>query len=83
MRSNRKKQERNQQVHSSLKTLFKLFIKTVEEHDINKARSEAKNVCKEYDKAASRGIIPKQRANRKKRRITYTLNKLVTANSNK
>ncbi len=83
MRSNKRKQERNQQVKNSLKTLFKSFIKSIEENDLEKTKAKAKNVCSAYDKAASQGIIPKQRASRKKRRIAYTLNKLATTNSNK
>ena len=83
MRSNKKKHERNQQVKSSLKTLFKSFTKTLDEKDVEKTQHEAKNVCKAYDKAASQGIIPKQRANRKKKRIAYALNKLVATDSNK
>ena len=74
MRSNEKKQIRNQQTLSRLKTLFKGFSKTVAAKDTEKAQKEARTLSKEYDKAASKGIIPKGRADRKKARIANALN---------
>ena len=83
MKSDKKKHESNKKSLSQLKNLYKTFTKLLESKDIEKARLEAKNISKEYDKAASKGIIPRQRASRKKSRINKALNKLITANSNK
>jgi len=83
MRSNKKKHMRNQHVTTKLNTLFKTFGKSVAAHDLEKAQLQARTVIRENDKAASKGIIPKQRANRKKARIAKTLQKLAAAHSNK
>jgi len=82
MRSNDKKRERNVQVLSKIKTLFKRFQAAVTEKDTSKAKAEAQLVIKEYDKAASKGIIPKGRASRKKTRVSQALNKLAATDSN-
>ena len=77
MRSNKTKFLRNQQVKSKIKTLFKNFTKTIEAKNVDQAQQEARIISKEYDKAASKGIIPKGRADRKKARLANALNKLT------
>ncbi len=76
MRSDAKKRERNQAVLSRLKTLFKKYTKMIKENDTANASEFAKKLMGEYDKAASKGIIPKGRADRKKGRIQAALNKI-------
>ena len=83
MRTDKKKHERNIMIKSRLKTLFKAYTHTLAERDIEKARVEAKTLYKEYSKAASKNVIPKPTANRKKGRISRALHKLVTTQSDK
>jgi len=72
LRSNAKKSERNTAVLSKLKTLKKkLKIET----DPAKAAKIAKEITTNYDKAASKGIVPKKRANRVKSRSAKIVNK--------
>lgn len=79
MRSNKRKEAANIQIKSRLKTLFKKYTKLVTSKEVDAAKDAAQALCREYDKAASKNAIPKQRASRKKSRITRTLNKLVSA----
>lgn len=83
VRSDERKATRNTLVRSRIKTLSRTFLKTVDSKDVEKAQSQALTVIREYDKAAAKGIIPKARANRKKKRIQLQLNKLVGTQSDK
>ena len=75
MRSDAKKQERNQDMLSELKSLSKKLLSLT---DHAKAQEVAKEAISKYDKAAIKGIIPHGRADRKKSRIAQYLNKLQT-----
>ncbi|MSR77910.1 MAG: 30S ribosomal protein S20 [Candidatus Omnitrophica bacterium] len=76
MRSDAKKRERNQAMLSELKSLSKkLAIVT----DYAKAQEVAKETISKYDIAATRGIIPQGRADRRKSRVTQFVNKLQAA----
>ena len=79
MRSNKKKHARNQTTLSRLKTLYKTYATLVADKDIEKAQVQARLLSREYDKAASKGIIPQRRAQRKKSRISKALHKLTAA----
>ncbi len=81
MRSDKKKEERNVESRSKLKTLFKKHSKNVEAKDVEATKQSAKIADREFDKAASKGIIPKKRAARKKSRIQKRLNKLSATDS--
>ncbi len=74
MRSDARKQQRNLIVRSELKTLFKKLTATVVQ-DPQKAKDEAKALVSKFDRAARKGIIPKEKANRKKARIALLLSK--------
>lgn len=74
MRSDYKKNERNQTIISELKTLDKKLQKLA--NDPKKAKDYAKVVISSYDSAASKGIIPKGRANRKKSRIEHFISRI-------
>lgn len=68
MRSSAKEREHNQEVTSELKTISKkLYV--LAEKEPAKAAEFAKFVVKKYDTAASNGIIPRSRADRKKSRV--------------
>lgn len=71
MRSDAKKAERNHVALSELKTLSKKLVSLKD--DPAKAAEFAKTVISKYDRAVSRGIIPRGRASRKKSRIANFL----------
>lgn len=72
MRSDERKRTRNQSVRSELKTLYRKLTALVSQ-DFEKAKEEARQLASKLDKAARRGIIPKERASRKKSRLTALL----------
>lgn len=73
MRSDAKKRARNQSVISELKTLSKKLAAASEPA---KAKEIAASLISRYDRAVSKGIIPRGRANRRKSRITKFVAKL-------
>jgi small subunit ribosomal protein S20 len=76
-RSNERKRLQNATITSALKTFYKGFQKAVIENDTKTAQEKGRLVMRVYDKAASKGVIPKGRADRKKERIQKALNKLL------
>ena len=78
MRSSSKRKVLNQEVLSRLKNLFRKFEATTTSQDTSHLKQQADLLVREYDRAASRGIIPKGRADRKKSRITLALNQSLT-----
>jgi small subunit ribosomal protein S20 len=66
MRSDAKKRALNQAATSELKTLTKKLSQTTEPA---KAKEVASLLVSRYDRAVSRGIIPRGRADRRKSRI--------------
>ena len=67
MRSDAKRNERNQKVLAELKTLDIKLRKLGS--DPKKAGEVAKTLSQRYDQAASSGAVPRGRADRKKSRI--------------
>ncbi len=76
MRSDAKKHTRNQATVSELHTLSKKLVQLSAEPV--KAKELASLLISHYDKAVSRGIIPRGRADRRKSRITCFVAKLQT-----
>ena len=66
MRSDKKKHSSNQRILSKLNTLKKANRKIEKREE---AEKHAKILYKEFDKAASKGVIPKGRASRNKARV--------------
>ena len=79
IRKSARKRARNQSVASELKTLWKGLIE-VPRSEGAKAKAQAQELVSKWDRAVSRGIVPKGRANRKKARIAYFVNKLTRSN---
>ena len=71
MRSDAKKRTTNQAMVSELKTL-ELKLKHLA-NEPAKAEEFSRHVISRYDRAVSRGIIPRGRADRKKSRIAQFL----------
>ena len=67
---------RNQMVVSALKTLIKKFETHITNNDVALAKTELSNVTKALDMAASKGIIHKNKAARKKSKLALKLNSL-------
>ncbi len=74
MRSDERKYLRNQIVRSELKTIFKK-VSILITQDLEKAREEIRSLVSKFDKAVKKGIIPKEKANRKKSRLAALLNR--------
>lgn len=80
MRSDAKKNERNQAALSELKSMSKkLFTMT----DAAQTEKFALEVISKYDRAVTRGIIPHARADRKKSRVAKFLAKLKVSQKKK
>ena len=67
---------RNRQVKSSLKTLFRKFDASVQEGDRDTALQLSTQLASQIDKAASKGVIHKNAAARRKSLLARHLGKL-------
>jgi len=70
---------RNKSTKTNLKTTEKHFIAALASGDADSAEAAMRLVSKKYDMAASKGIIHKNTANRKKAKIAKKLNALANA----
>ena len=77
MRKARRRHARNQAAQSELKTLTKRFVGLLEAKQVDEAKTFLKIVIITYDRAAERGIIHRNTANRSKSRLTRRLNRLL------
>lgn len=68
---------RNKMVKSALKTSIKKYETAVEAGNVDEAKVLLGSAIKSIDMAASKGIIHKNVASRKKSRLTLKLNKLA------
>jgi small subunit ribosomal protein S20 len=74
-RQNKKLHERNAAVKSALKTTQKKVQAAVGEGDAEGAQARAREAARELDKAASKGILHRKTAARRKSRLTRAANK--------
>lgn len=74
MRSDARKRAKNQAVLSELKTLSKRLSTSASSPE--KAKTAAHELIACYDRAVSKGVIPRGRADRRKSRIAHFLAKL-------
>ncbi|MFW5992107.1 MAG: 30S ribosomal protein S20 [Halanaerobiaceae bacterium] len=77
VRTSEKRAARNRERKETLKNSIKAFEKLVEEEKVEEAREQLKETVKIIDKSASKGIIHKNNAARKKSRLTKMLNKIA------
>jgi small subunit ribosomal protein S20 len=75
-RSNAKAAERNKAVRTALKTSTKKARAAVGDGDAEAAQVRALETARELDKAASKGIVHKRTAARRKSRLTKAANKV-------
>ena len=77
LRKDKKRAVRNQAIRSQLKTLVKRLHRLVDGKQAKDARALLPELSKQYDAAASRGIIHRNTAARHKSRLTLQVNKLT------
>ena len=75
MRQDAKKRERNQERRSRIRTAARQFEQAIEEGDLEAARELLGKAESEWDRAASKGVVPKRRASRKIGRLKKMLSK--------
>ena len=73
-RQSKERNLRNRRVKSHLKNAVKSFYQTVDEGDSQKAQEAFSLVSKVIDKAATKGVIHKRTAARKKSRLAQKIN---------
>lgn len=73
-RQNEAQRRRNKSVSSALKTKIKRFEQAVASGDPEAAREQYRDTARALDKAASSGIIHKNKAANKKSRLAKRLN---------
>jgi small subunit ribosomal protein S20 len=78
-RQNLKLHDRNAAVKSALKTTQKKVQAAVVEGDVEAAQTRARQAARELDKAASKGILHKKTAARRKSRLTKAANRTAAA----
>lgn len=72
-KQSRKKYEQNRTIRTRLKNLSKNFYRAVDAGDADRARALRDDAQKAYDKAATKGIIHKNKAARKTGRLDKAL----------
>jgi len=75
LRKDKRRHQRNLRVSSELKTLIKKFEALVNANKPKEAKEALRLLVSRIDKAASKGIIHKNTASRKKSRLTKRLKK--------
>jgi len=68
---------RNISIRSALRTSIKKFETTLVQSDVEQARLALKAATRALDKAATKGVIHRNAADRKKSRLTLRLNKVA------
>jgi small subunit ribosomal protein S20 len=71
-----KRHERNLEVKQQIKIVIKKFKKSLENKDIESARTNLKEVFKVLDKSASKRVIHPNKAARKKSHLSKLFNQL-------
>jgi len=74
MRQNAKRRMRNKDLRTRMTNVARKFEKSLAEGDFDAASSAAASVESVYNRAVSKGVIPKNRASRKISRVNLRLN---------
>lgn len=74
MRQNAKRRMRNKDIRSRMTNVARKFEKSIAEGDLDAAANAAASVESVYNRAVSKGVIPKNRASRKISRVNQRLN---------
>jgi len=76
IRQNERARKRNKKVRTKVRTSINEFDAALEEGDVEAAEEAFRGVESQLDRAASKNVIPKNRAARKTSRLARRLNKL-------
>jgi small subunit ribosomal protein S20 len=76
IKTNEKAHERNKAVKSALKTSQKKVGTAVAEGDAEAATAQLRETSRQLDKAASKGVLNKKTAARRKSRLAKSVNKV-------
>ncbi len=79
MRVSLRRRTRNRIVRSSARTQVRQAVATVEEGDTTAGEQAVREAIRSLDKAASKGVIKKNNASRRKGRLMKKLNQARTA----
>ena len=79
-RQNRKRRLRNRSTKSTMKTAIRKFNEAVASGDVESASATLATSLKLIDSTASKGVIHKNTANRKKSRLQLRFNKMEQEN---
>jgi small subunit ribosomal protein S20 len=79
MRITAKRTARNRAVKSRVKTAIRRFSDTLAQGDYSLAEDKLRSALRIIDKAASKGVLHKNAAARKKSRLAKRFNKALTA----
>ena len=74
--TNEKSRLRNKAIKTNLKTAQKEFDQAILSNDVEKAQEACKVASKKFDMAASKGILHKNAADRKKAQLAKKVNAL-------
>jgi small subunit ribosomal protein S20 len=78
-KQNEGRHERNKAVRSALKTSTKKARSAVAEGDADAALTQVREASRELDKAASKGVLHKRTAARRKSRLAKAANRVGTS----
>jgi small subunit ribosomal protein S20 len=76
--TNEKRHERNTAVRSALKTSTKKVHTSIDASDTEAATAQARDASRALDKAASKGVLHKRTAARRKSRLAKSLNRAAS-----
>lgn len=79
IRSNERKRLRNVRVKSTIKTEIKKVERAISEGNVEVAKAQFSEMASVLDSAATKGIIKKNTASRKKSRIAKRINALIAS----
>lgn len=74
IKSNRRREQRNVSVKSAIKTAIKIAEQAIAEGDLEVARARLSKAVSVLDSAATKGIIKKNFASRKKSQLAKRIN---------
>jgi small subunit ribosomal protein S20 len=78
-RTNEKRHERNKAVKSALKTSTKKVDAAIQAGDADAAAAQLRETSRALDKAASKGVLSKQTAARRKSRLAKSVDRAAAA----
>ena len=75
-RQNKKRRKRNKNTKSHVRTTLRRFEEAIEQEDVDLAKERLRKAESAWDRAASKGVVPKKRASRRVGRMKRELSKL-------